>query len=202
MESMLPPAAALITNPIRPLKRIEYERLAAEGYFDEERVELLFGLVVAMSPIDPAHSESVRRLDELLREKLSGRARVSCQSPFAATEDSEPEPDLVVMPPGKYWHAHPDRAYLVVEVACSSLAQDRSVKAMLYVNSQVDEYWIVNHVDGSVEVHRDRRDGEWQTRATYRRGPSLSMAAFPDVAIGVDDILPPLVWAPRDQDNS
>lgn len=157
MESMLPPAASLITNPIRPLKRIEYERLAAEGYFDEERVELLFGLVVAMSPIDPAHSESVRRLDELLRDRLAGRARVSCQSPFAATEDSEPEPDLVVMPAGSYWTAHPDRAYLVIEVARTSL----------------------NH-------------GDWQTRMTVRRGDTLSTVAFPDVAIAVDDILPPL----------
>ena len=192
MESMLPPAASLITNPIRPLKRVEYERLAAEGYFDDERVELLFGLVVAMSPIDPAHSESVRRLDELLRERLAGRGRVSCQSPFAATEDSEPEPDLVVMPSGEYWRAHPDRAYLVVEVARTSLAQDRGVKALLYGHSQVDEYWIVNHPDSVVEVYRDRRDGRWRTMTTHGRGETLSLLAFPDVKVAVSEILPPV----------
>jgi len=191
MENMLPHPASLISNPIRPLKRVEYERLVSEGYFCDEKVELLFGMVVEMSPIDPAHSESVSRLDALLHDRLAGRARVACQNPFAATEDSEPEPDLFVFPPGDYWHAHPDRAYLVVEVARSSLKQDRGAKALLYGASQVDEYWIVNHLDGVVEVHRDRRDGRWQTCTTCSRGDTIAMVAFPDVSIAVAEILPP-----------
>jgi Uma2 family endonuclease len=192
METVLTGPAALISNPIRPLKRAEYDKLVAEGYFADEKVELLFGMVVEMSPVDPAHCESTRRLDELLRARLGGRARVSSQHPFAATDDSEPEPDVYVFPLGDYWHDHPDRAFLVVEVARSSLRQDRGVKAPLYALSQVDEYWIVNHVDGVVEVYRDRVDGRWQSVTTHSRGDHIAMLAFPDVRIEVADILPPV----------
>src|SRR5262249_42544043 len=73
-------------EPIRPMRRSEYELLAAQGCFDDERVELLFGMVVKMSPIDPAHSESANRIADLLRDALGGRARVRVQSPFAASE--------------------------------------------------------------------------------------------------------------------
>jgi len=83
MESMFPRGAELIDSPIRPLKRVEYERLARDGFFDDERVELLFGMVVAMTPPDPEHTQSVWRVEQLLREQLAGRAQVQSQSPFA-----------------------------------------------------------------------------------------------------------------------
>src|SRR5919106_856627 len=86
--------------PIRPLKRVEYERLAADGCFEDEKVELLFGVVVPMAPIDPAHSESTEVIGELLRRKLGKRARVRSQNPFAASDISEPEPDVFVIPNG------------------------------------------------------------------------------------------------------
>lgn len=193
MEKMLSPHASLISNPIRPLKRVEYETLAAEGFFQDEHVELMFGMVVEMSPIDPAHVESVRRIYEMLVRMLGDRARVVGQAPFAATDDSEPEPDIHVSPTGDYWRAHPDRAFLVVEVARSSLRYDRGPKALLYGISQVDEYWIVNHVDGCVEAYRDRQpDGSWGTRATYGRSEIMAMHAFPDVRIAIADVLPPV----------
>jgi len=191
METMFPPHPTRPSMPIRRLKRVEYERLADAGCFDNERVELVFGMVVAMSPTDPAHAESVRRIDELLREGLRGRARVSSQHPFAASEESEPEPDLFVFPAGDYWHAHPNRAYLVIEVARSSLAYDRETKSVLYAGSQVDEYWIVNQAEGVVEVYRDHHDGRWRTITTIGRGETISMRAFPDVQIEISDILPP-----------
>lgn len=191
MENMLPGRASSITQPIRPLKRVEYDELVKLGFFQDEKVELIFGMVVAMSPIDPAHCESVRRIDRLLMKALEGRARVFSQSPLAATEDSEPEPDVLVVPPRDYWLEHPSTAHLIVEVARSSLRHDRVVKAELYGLSDVREYWIVNHVHGVVEVYRDRADGYWKSRQTYGRGESLSPLAFPDVLISVDEILPP-----------
>ena len=191
MESMhtsksLPPL------PLRPLKRVEFEKLAADGFFDNERVELIFGMVVTMPPIDAAHGESVDRLDDVLRRRLAGRARVRCQGAFAATDDSEPQPDIYVFPLGDYWHANPDRALLVIEVARTSLEYDRDTKTVLYGVSQVDEYWIVNHVEGLVEVYRDRRKGRWRTMTTHARGETISPLAFPDVQIAVSEILPPV----------
>lgn len=192
MMTVLPHPASLISNPIRPLKRVEYEKLVAEGCFRDEKVELLFGMVVAMSPTDPAHGQSVRKLNAILNARLAGRALVSCQDPFAATDDSEPQPDVFVVPEGDYWHAHPDRAYLVIEVARSSLEHDRGPKQVLYGRSDVDEYWIINHTEDVVEVYRDRRDEGWQSLTTYGRGETLAMLAFPDVEIAVSDILPPI----------
>jgi Uma2 family endonuclease len=180
-----------LSLPVRPLKRVEYEKLAAEGFFKDERVELVFGVVVAMTPIDPAHGESVDRLDDMLRRQLAGRARVRCQGAFAATEDSEPQPDIYVFPNGDYWDAQPDRAYLVIEVARSSLDYDRDTKSLLYGVSQVDEYWIVNHAEDVIEVYRDRHDGRWRTMTTHRRGDTIAMVGFPDVQIAVTDVLPP-----------
>lgn len=191
MEMLLPPD--LVTEPIRPLRRVEYERLAAEGYFEDERVELLFGMVVEMTPIDPAHSASIYHVRRSLERALGERATVREQNPFAASDISEPEPDVLVIPTGDYWDAHPSRAYLVVEVARSSLSRDQGVKAKLYGLAEVDEYWIVNHVDDVVEVYRDRQRGRWRSVTTYRRGELIAMRQFPDVTVAVDEILPPRV---------
>jgi Uma2 family endonuclease len=100
-------------------------------------------------------------------------------------------PDIFVTPNGNYWDEHPDRAFLVVEVARSSLRRDRSVKTKLYGLAHVDEYWIVNHVDRVVEVHRDPHEGTWRQVSLHHPGESIAMLAFPDVTIAVSDILPP-----------
>jgi Uma2 family endonuclease len=179
-------------QPIRGLKRVEYERLAELGVFGDERIELVFGTIVAMTPIDPAHVESTVRVHELLFRQLGGRARVICRAPFAASDDSEPEPDVYVTPlRDDAWTHHPTRAYLVVEVARSSLAYDRSEKVFLYGISEVDEYWIVDQVHGVIEVRRDRDAGTWRSIETFRRGDTVAMRAFPDVSVAVADVLPP-----------
>jgi Uma2 family endonuclease len=188
MEAMSHEPAPLIQ---RRLKRVEYDHLAASGAFAQERVELIHGLVLQMSPIDSTHNESVDRIDELLKAAVAGRARVRCQGAFAATDDSEPEPDIYVCPLGDYWRAHPDRAYLVIEVANSSLPYDRTTKASLYATAAVDEYWIVDLEAGVVEVYRDAVNGRWRSLVTLGRGATLQMLAFPDVTIAVADIVPP-----------
>jgi Uma2 family endonuclease len=191
MQMLSPDAATIARDKIRPLRRVEYDRLAAEGYFHDERVELVFGMVVEMAPIDAEHNESVMRTYRAIDRRVAGRADVRCQCSFAASDHSEPEPDVCVVPNGDYWHRHPDRALLVVEVARTSLAWDRDTKAVLYAASQVDEYWIVNHAEGVVEVHRDRADGKWGSVTSHYRGEMIAMLALPDVEIPVADILPP-----------
>ena len=192
METMSSPETVLRIEPTRPLKRVEYERLATLGYFDEEQVELLFGLVVPMTPIDPAHSESTTCAADALRRQLAGRARVREQNPLAASDISEPQPDVAVVPNGQYWDDHPTKAFLIVEVARSSLRKDKGPKQLLYGLAEVDEYWIVNQVENVVEVYRDRHNGEWRQRTTHQRGDTIAMLAFPDVQIAVGEILPPV----------
>jgi Uma2 family endonuclease len=100
-------------------------------------------------------------------------------------------PDIVVVPGDDYWHEHPQRAFLVVEVGKHSLANDKTCKRDLYALADVTEYWIVDHVEFVIEVYRDWHDGEWRAKSTYQRGDTISMVAFPDVTIAVTDILPP-----------
>ena len=178
---------------IRPLRRVEYERLVELGVFDDERVELLRGALVAMSPTDPSHDESVNQLARRLIASLGDRASVRVQSSFAASDDSEPLPDIVVAPAGAYWTEHPSRALLVVEVARSSLRKDRGVKAQLYGSVAVQEYWIVDVSRGAVEVLRaPAGDGTWGSRRVATRGETLTLEAFPDVVVEVAAIVPPL----------
>lgn len=191
MEMLSPHAALLANERIRPLKRVEYDKLAADGCFADERVELLFGTVVEMTPIDPAHAESVYCVRRQLEHRVRDRAKVLSRSPFAASDDSEPEPDVFVVPNGTYWQAHPDVAFLIVEVARTSRDRDRGPKALLYGLSQVDEYWVVDHVEGVVEVYRDRHAGTWRQQTRHGRGDTLTMLRFPDVQLAVVDLLPP-----------
>ncbi len=192
METMSTPESILRSEPVRPLKRVEYDRLVAEGFFENENVELLFGMVVPMTPIDPAHNESTYRVAKRLRDSLGERARIREQSSLAASEISEPQPDVAVVPAVDYWKEHPSKAFLIVEVSRSSIRKDKGPKALLYGLAEVDEYWIVNHVDGVVEVYRDRYNGEWRQRTTHERGDTITMVAFPDVQVAVSEILPPV----------
>lgn len=190
MEMSTPETLLRMGETIRPLKRAEYHRLGEAGFFDDERVELLFGMVVPMSPIDQAHVLSSYRVRRVLEAALRDRAFVFEAAPFAASDISEPEPDILVTPEAS-WDEHPSRALLIVEVARSSLRRDKGPKAMIYGLADVDEYWIVNHVEGVVEVYRDRHDGEWRSKSTHGRGETIAMRAFPDVTVDVSEILPP-----------
>ena len=174
---------------VRPLRRVEYEALVALGAFRDERIELLDGALVPMSPIGPPHSSAVQKLMELLLPALLGRATVRAQSPFAAHELSEPEPDIAVVPRGDYASAHPDQAYLIIEVADSSLASDRGAKLATYALSGVPEYWIVNLPERCIEVHTAPLGRAYSAIARIERGQTLRPQRFPDVEIAVSDVI-------------
>ena len=122
----------LLLESLRPLRRREYNCLVELGVFDEERVELLDGVLVSMNPQGAEHAEVTAFLAERLTVSLSGRARVRAHSPLSLSDESEPEPDIAVVPAGDYARAHPTRALHLIEVADSSLRRDRELKAVLY----------------------------------------------------------------------
>jgi Uma2 family endonuclease len=181
-EEMLP------LEQIRPLRRVEYDQLVDAGAFGDERVELLYGRLIQMSPQGTHHSYAIRRLNKLLVEATSGRAHVQVQLPLAVSDVSEPEPDISVVPLGDYLDHHPKRAMLVIEVSDTSV--DRSLKARLYAEAGVTEYWIVNLIDQVVEVHRSASGGAYSLVTKRCRGEVLELIEFPDVRIPVSDCLP------------
>jgi Uma2 family endonuclease len=112
---------------------------------EDDRVELLEGVVVATTPSNPPHAAGVARADEALRPAIGKRAHIRPQLSLVLGR-SVPEPDLAVVPGsvGDYDRAHPTTALLVIEVADASLKQDRLSKAAIYAAAGIPEYWIVN----------------------------------------------------------
>ena len=164
--------------------------MVALGFFQSERVELLHGVIIAMTPPnDPPHASPVQLLGEILVLGLARRATVRVQLPLVAADDSEPEPDIAVVPRGDYNEAHPERAHLVIEVADSSLRKDRLVKGPLYATSGFEEYWVVNVIAKVVEVHRYPSDDGWASVTRHGRDDTIHPLAFPDLAVTVADFL-------------
>ncbi len=174
---------------VRPLRRAEYERLVELGVFEDERLELLRGALVTMSPQGGLHADTVARIGEALTLALAGRARVRQHSPIAVADDSEPEPDVAVVPLGGSRLEVPGTAFLVVEVADSSLSKDRNVKAALYAAAGIPEYWLVDLNGHAVEVHRAPGSaGCGDVTRLAASGATLRLAAFADVALSLDEM--------------
>jgi Uma2 family endonuclease len=163
--------------------------MVAVGLFEDERIELIDGLLVAMSPQTARHAAVIERLTHKLISALQERARVRVQLPLALGEHAEPEPDLAVVPWAEHDEGHPTSALLVVEVADSSLAIDRGRKATLYAQSGVPEYWVVNLAADLIEAHTEPAGDRYAVVTPHRRGSALRPKSFPDVEIAASDIL-------------
>jgi Uma2 family endonuclease len=158
------------------------------GLFRDERIELLRGVLVQMSPQNLPHAGVIQILNRLLTPALLGRADVRVQLPFNVGDHSVPEPDFAVVEPVRYTKAHPDRAFLIIEVADSSLKMDRDEKLALYAEAGIPEYWIVNLADAAIERRSEPSQGAYGRLTTFRRGESVQVLAFPDVTVGIDEL--------------
>ena len=172
----------------RRLSRGEYEKMAQLGFFARERVELIHGIVVRMAAIGPPHAEIVDRLMASLVRAVGDGARVRIQQPFVACDESEPEPDVAVVPARSYASGHPAEAFLVIEVAETSLVYDRQTKAPLYAASGVAEYWIVDVAAQVVEVHATPIDGRYTLVRRLGLADSLEPGALDGVKLAVADL--------------
>jgi Uma2 family endonuclease len=174
----------------------EYHRMGEVGILHEdERVELIDGEIVEMTPIGSPHAACVDRLNRLFSSALADRAQVRVQSPVRLDDANEVQPDisLLRMKATSYADAHPgpDDVLLVVEVADTSLEFDRTTKLSLYARFGIQEVWLVNLPDSCVEVHRRPTGKTYRTRALHSEGESCQPEAFTDVSLRVDDIIPP-----------
>jgi Uma2 family endonuclease len=176
---------------LRPLKRAEYDQLVELGVFDGEKLELLYGRLVEMSPTGEHHAYVVRKLNMLLTPALVGRAEVGVQGPVAASDESEPEPDIAVLPPGDYLDDHAKSALLIVEVADSSRHRDLTVKARLYAEMGVGDYWVVDLTRREVVVHRRPAGDRFGDVSTFDASAEVALLSFPDVIVRIAAILPP-----------
>jgi Uma2 family endonuclease len=188
--------------PVRTRRwtREEYERLVALGVLQEdEPIELVGGHMIVAEPKGSPHTTAIGLTADALRVVFGPGWVVRVEAPVALADDSEPEPDVAVVP-GRhrdYRAAHPTRPALVVEVAESSLAFDRGPKASLYARGGVPDYWIVNLVDATVEVHRQPEpdaasDFGWRYASVevYHTGAAIAPLVRSGVTVAVADLLP------------
>lgn len=174
---------------LRPLRRREFDKLVELGLFDEdERLELLHGQLIVMNPPGPEHASLVNRFNRALTRLLGERALVSVQNPLAASDESEPEPDLAVVPENAYQHGHPATAFLIIEIADSSLTKDREVKSAIYAAMDVPEYWVVDLRAKVIERYLDPAEGAYRT-CTHHASGALTLRCFPDVSVSLDELL-------------
>jgi Uma2 family endonuclease len=172
----------------------EYHRMGEAGVFAaDEQVELIRGVVRRMSPKGKRHSSAVFMANRFFTYHLAGRAGVFIQDAFRKMGwHSEPEPDVIVVsnPDPEAFGTERSEALLVIEVADTSLAFDRSQKAALYAEARVPEYWIVNLVDNVVEVHRDPHGDTYLSKLEVKGQDRFAPLAFPDLEIHAGDLIP------------
>lgn len=168
----------------------DYYRMAETGILAPDApVELIAGEVVEMSPSGSRHAACIRRLNQLLAQSLGGRAQLSIQSPIRLGDDSEPEPDLVLLAPRDdfYAKAHPGPGdiLLLIEVSETSLPFDQGVKVPLYARHGIAEVWLVDLGASHLSVYRSPHAtgyAQCEHHATGRLAP----LALPGVELSLD----------------
>jgi Uma2 family endonuclease len=183
-----------LKTPTFPVTAVEYHRLAAEGAFDpDERVELIEGDIVAMTPIGDDHIWTVNCLNlAFALLMIEGRAIPSIQNPIALDNLSEPEPDFALLTPESRQRRatpRPHDVLLLVEVSGATLRYDRERKIPLYGQSGVLESWLVDLNAGTVTAYRKPSAKGYLEQNTFKRGQKLAPEAFPDFEVAVDDML-------------
>ncbi|MGH7222367.1 MAG: Uma2 family endonuclease [Gemmataceae bacterium] len=202
-------SGAIATSPqvifppqsVEPMPRLwtrdEYYRMGELGFFHCQRVELIEGEIMVLSPQNWPHTSTVDRVGEALRRVLGTGFWVRMQFPLNLST-SDPEPDVSVVA-GRFedYSDHPTTAVLIVEVSESTLAYDRSRKASLYARAGIADYWIVNLVDHQLEVRRDPQPdpsqpyGHSYASVTTLVPPAVvNPLAAPKVSLAVADLLP------------
>jgi Uma2 family endonuclease len=151
-----------ITDTALPLHLFtveEYHRMAEAGLFEGQRVELIYGKIVDMSPSKSDHAGIVKRIHNIFREILDKNHIISVQDPIHIDDRSEPEPDIAILQYREDYytqsHPTPKETLLVIEVANSSLEKDQKVKLPLYAKAGIPEVWIVNLQDHQLEQYRE-----------------------------------------------
>jgi Uma2 family endonuclease len=172
----------------------DYYRMAETGVLPPDaRVELFEGGIIDMSPIGPFHGAVVARLARLFIRLANDRWLVWPQNPIRVNKQSELQPDVALLrPSADDYTSHnpgPEEVYLLIEVSDASLDFDRGEKLSAYGRAGINEVWIINLVDPSVEVYRDPHFTGYSSKTVLRPGDQAAPQAFPDALVDVAELL-------------
>lgn len=172
----------------------EYHRMVEAGIISErDRVELIEGEIVEMSPIGSRHAAHVDSLVALLSRQIGESAIIRVQSTVKFSETMELQPDLSLLKPRKDFyaseHPKPDDVLLLIEVANTSLKYDHKVKSPLHARVGIPETWIVDLTTDTIERHTQPASDGYRETVRFKRGDTLESKIFPDLRLAVSDIL-------------
>jgi Uma2 family endonuclease len=172
----------------------QYHQMNEAGILSEnDRVELINGQIIEMSPIGRRHAACVDRINRLFSNILGIKVIVSVKNPIILNNLSEPEPDIALLQPRADFyesgHPQPKDIFLLIEVADSSLEYDREVKIPLYASSGITEVWLVDIYEQVIIIYRYPSEDGYSEMQTLSRGEKMSIQAFPEINLVVDDIL-------------
>jgi Uma2 family endonuclease len=160
---------------------------------EDNRVELIDGEILKMSPIGSRHVGCVNRLNTLFSSRVGLLAIVSVQNPIRIDDYSEPEPDIALLKPRVDYYsqslATAEEVLLIIEVADTSVDYDRNVKLPVYARAGISEVWIADLPGDGVEVNTEPMNGAYQKSRRAIRGEILTLEIFPTFKISVEDIL-------------
>jgi Uma2 family endonuclease len=171
----------------------EYDRMIAAGILTKyDRVELIEGDIIEMSPIGSRHAACVMRLNKLLSKLTGEDAIISVQGPIGLNDYSEPQPDVALLRPRPDYyatsHPTPSDVLLLIEVADSSLMFDRDRKLPLYAAAGIAEAWIVDLVNDNVTVYAEPANESFEVERRFTRGQRIVSPALPNL-LTVDDVI-------------
>jgi Uma2 family endonuclease len=187
------PSSVVSTEPAQRRFTVEeYHKMIDAGIFDgDERVELLDGVVFVVTRQGPSHAFVIERLNAALVQQLAGRFAIRPQLPLTLLPESEPIPDLAVVNVGAATREHhPSTALLAIEVSDTTLRKDRTLKAAIYAEAGIPEYWIINVKNESIEVYRDPDPAasRYRTMVTLTSGQVLTPSSIPGFSLPVADL--------------
>jgi Uma2 family endonuclease len=160
------------------------------GVFEGRRAMLIDGVILEQGPMNPPHAITLGLVEEAIRTAFGAGWWLRHQSPLILGQDTDPEPDLAVVPgrPRDY-AGHPTTATLVVEVADSSLDFDTNEKRLLYAKASIREYWVVDINGRRLLVYRDPRTGNYATQLTLGPADTVAPLAAASATVRVADLL-------------
>lgn len=172
----------------------EYYKMAEVGILKpSDKVELLNGEIIQMSPINNYHANIVDEIQDLLSFDLLGKYKIRIQGPIRINRNSEPEPDIYVSikPKLKNYKKNPHPSakdvLLLIEVSDSTLQKDRKIKLPIYAQAGIPEYWIVNLVDDQIEVYLKPKEEKYTSKKIYKKGDKIKCSKI-DFELSVSDI--------------
>lgn len=178
----------------RLITTAEYHKMIEVGVLGEdERLELIDGEIIEMSPIGPRHAAAVNRLNRLLTLRLANVAIVSVQNPVVLSEHSEPQPDLTLLKWRDDFYAQalplPEDVLVAIEVSDTTVEKDRGLKLPSYARAGLAEAWLIDLYNDRIEIHSQPNNGVYQEIRIVLRGQEAASKTIPQLVLKADEVL-------------